>query len=64
MILGLPWSSWLLLLIAVGLGFGVSLAFYLGHRGEGPGNPDRVVGPDATDGPGTPSTLPPPPGSS
>ena len=34
MILGLPWSSWLLLLVGVGLGLGISLTFYLAHRGE------------------------------
>ncbi len=34
MILGLPWTSWLLLLVAVGLGLGISLAFYLAHRGD------------------------------
>ena len=32
MILGLPWESWLLLLVGVGLGFGISLRFYLAHR--------------------------------
>ncbi len=35
MILGLPWTSWLLLLVAVGLGLGMSLAFYLAHRRDG-----------------------------
>ena len=35
MILGLPWTSWLLLLVGVGLGSGISLAFFLKHRGEG-----------------------------
>ncbi len=35
MILGLPWSSWLLLLVGVGLGLGISLAFFLKHRREG-----------------------------
>ena len=34
MIYGLPWTSWLLLLVAVGLGLGISLAFYLAHRGD------------------------------
>jgi hypothetical protein len=34
MILGLPWTSWLLLIVAVGLGLGISLTFYLAHRGE------------------------------
>ena len=34
MILGLPWTSWLLLLVAVGLGFGISLTFYLAQRKE------------------------------
>ena len=32
MILGLPWASWLLLLVAVGLGLGMSLTFYASHR--------------------------------
>ena len=32
MILGLPWASWLLLIVGVGLGFGISLKFYLAHR--------------------------------
>lgn len=32
MILGLPWASWLLLLVAVGLGLGMSLASYAAHR--------------------------------
>ena len=34
MILGLPWTSWLLLILGVGLGLGLSLTFYLTHRGE------------------------------
>jgi hypothetical protein len=34
MILGLPWASWLLLIVGVGLGFGISLRFYLAHRRE------------------------------
>jgi hypothetical protein len=34
MILGLPWTSWLLLFVAVGLGLSISLAFYLSHRRE------------------------------
>ena len=34
MILGLPWTSWLLLILAVGLGLGLSLTFYLSHRGD------------------------------
>jgi hypothetical protein len=34
MIFGLPWTSWLLLFVAVGLGLGLGLAFYLVHRGE------------------------------
>jgi hypothetical protein len=34
MILGLPWSSWLLLLVGIGLGLGLSLTFYLAHRDE------------------------------
>jgi len=33
-IYGLPWASWLLLFVAVGLGFGISLAFYRVHRGD------------------------------
>jgi hypothetical protein len=32
MILGLPWTSWLLLFVAVGLGLGISLGFYLARR--------------------------------
>lgn len=35
MILGLPWTSWLLLIVGVGLGFGISFAFYLAHRRDG-----------------------------
>jgi hypothetical protein len=42
-ILGLPWTSWLLLILAVGLGLALSLTFYLSHRGEAiatdPGHP-------------------------
>jgi hypothetical protein len=34
MIFGLPWTSWLLLFLAVGTGFGVSLAFYIAHRDD------------------------------
>jgi len=78
MILGLPWTSWLLLFVAVGLGFGISLAFYLAHRGEDVGDPGartgsgrgsgRPTGPghgDPSGGsnePGAPPTLDPPPG--
>lgn len=32
MILGLPWTSWLLLVLGVGLGLALSLSFYLAHR--------------------------------
>jgi hypothetical protein len=32
MILGLPWTSWLLLFVGVGLGLAISLTFYLAHR--------------------------------
>ncbi len=43
MILGLPWTSWLLLILAVGLGLCLSLTFYLIHRGDAtavdPGDP-------------------------
>jgi hypothetical protein len=35
-ILGLPWTSWLLLILAVGLGLALSLTFYLAHRHEPP----------------------------
>ena len=46
MILGLPWSSWLLLILAVGLGLCLSLTFYLIHRGDAtastPGDPARA----------------------
>jgi hypothetical protein len=34
MILGLPWTSWLLLFVAVGLGLGISLSFYLARRND------------------------------
>jgi len=34
MILGLPWTSWLLLFVGVGLGLGISLTFFLAHRGD------------------------------
>ncbi len=52
MILGLPWSSWLLLILAVGLGLTLSLTFYLIHRGDAtapdldvsdPGLPNRTA---------------------
>jgi hypothetical protein len=33
-IAGLPWTSWLLLFVAVGLGLGIELRFYLGRRAE------------------------------
>ena len=36
MILGLPWSSWLLLLVAVGLGLAINLIFYFRNRREEP----------------------------
>ena len=32
MIAGLPWTSWTLLLLAVGLGLAVELVFYFRHR--------------------------------
>ncbi|MGW8264769.1 MAG: hypothetical protein ACWGSQ_00265 [Longimicrobiales bacterium] len=47
MILGLPWTSWLLLFLAVGIGFGISLTFYLAHRGEAGG---KGHGADTRDG--------------
>ena len=53
MILGLPWSSWLLLLVAVGLGFGISLAFFLAHRGEDAEDPGAGAGPGPGPGPGS-----------
>jgi hypothetical protein len=34
MILGLPWTSWVLLFVGVGLGLGISLRFYWAHRGD------------------------------
>ncbi len=34
MIAGLPWESWLLLLVAVGLGLGIEIAFFRAHRKE------------------------------
>ncbi|MCZ6485939.1 MAG: hypothetical protein O6826_09600 [Acidobacteria bacterium] len=33
MIAGLPWTAWLLLIAAVGLGLMVELIFYFRHRG-------------------------------
>ncbi len=33
MIAGLPWTAWLLLIAAVGLGLVVELIFYFRHRG-------------------------------
>jgi hypothetical protein len=44
-ILGLPWSSWLLLILAVGLGLALSLTFYLIHRGD-PSATDQDDGAD------------------
>jgi hypothetical protein len=38
MILGLPWTSWLLLILGVGLGLGISLTFYLAHRNDPSGD--------------------------
>lgn len=35
MIAGLPWTAWLLLIVAVGLGLAVELAFYFAHRRPG-----------------------------
>jgi hypothetical protein len=32
MIAGLPWTSWILLVVAVGLGLAVELVFYFKHR--------------------------------
>jgi len=32
MIFGLPWTAWLLLVVAVGLGLMVELIFYFRHR--------------------------------
>ena len=34
MIAGLPWTSWLLILAAVGLGLALVLAFYIAHRDD------------------------------
>jgi len=39
MILGLPWTSWLLLIAGVGIGLGISLRFYLAQRSGGPPRP-------------------------
>lgn len=73
MILGLPWTSWLLLALAVGIGFGISLTFYMAHRGEdlrGPGDgagSGRPKGPGhgepsgGSNEPGTAPILDPPP---
>jgi len=35
MIAGLPWESWLLLILAVGLGAGITFAFFLARRRDG-----------------------------
>ena len=35
MILGLPIDAWLLLVLAVGLGLGLEIAFLLAHRRDG-----------------------------
>jgi len=37
MILGLPWTTWLLLLAAVGGGLAIELSFYHRERGRTPG---------------------------
>jgi hypothetical protein len=42
MILGLPWTTWLLLLVAVGAGLAIELVFYRQQR-------DRIRDPRATD---------------
>lgn len=34
MIAGLPWESWLLLLLSVGLGLGIEILFFRAHRSE------------------------------
>lgn len=34
MILGLPWTAWLLMLAAVGPGLALALTFFLAHRGS------------------------------
>ncbi|NIP57893.1 MAG: hypothetical protein GWM92_06565 [Gemmatimonadetes bacterium] len=34
MIAGLPWESWLLLVVSVGLGLGIELAFYRARSAE------------------------------
>ncbi|MCH7475979.1 MAG: hypothetical protein IIA27_15110 [Gemmatimonadetes bacterium] len=42
MILGLTWTAWLLLTIAVGTGLAIELVFYSRHRGRAdrPGTTD------------------------
>jgi hypothetical protein len=52
MILGLPWTSWLLLILAVGLGLALSLTFYLIHRGDAP---EPAPGDPAPADPNTPA---------
>ncbi|MFQ5743493.1 MAG: hypothetical protein ACE5HV_07880 [Acidobacteriota bacterium] len=42
MIAGLPWSAWLLLLVAVGLGLAVELIFYFNHRCRRRRSPARL----------------------
>lgn len=32
MILGLPWTAWILLVVAVGTGLAIELVFYHNHR--------------------------------
>ena len=34
MIAGLPWTAWLLVIVAVGLGLTVELIFFLKHRND------------------------------
>ncbi len=42
MIAGLPWTAWLLLIVAVGLGLSIVLVFYVTQRHGGPsGSGDR-----------------------
>lgn len=62
MILGMPWTSWLLLGVAVGIGLSLELAFYRARRGErrAPGVSPFTPGPGEGTREGAPPDAPPP----
>ena len=62
MILGLPWTSWLLLILGVGLGLGISLRFYLAHRHE-PGTDATSEGGRSAEGDQPAAAVDPGPGA-